>query len=185
MKSIAFALSLLVLAGCGTMPGGVTKTESMLDGERQIRVNPGWLYAGGMKMPTLKAGGFWSEKAPDHFVLLLVSLGNENLESAKVGIDGKIIDLLPVESAPTEFRWISGTYTQFGSHPGHAESSRQFLVPLQLVREMVDAKRAVVQLHFTTTYSEAIFTFNQPHYARRSFEKAIKQIDEARSIPAR
>ena len=159
-------LSLALLCGCASLPGHTSKTEAMLDGERQVQISPGWLYGGGLSTPA-KAGGFWTEKAPDVFGLeVVVVKKTEPITGLMLGIDGKILDFAPTD-LPTKFSVVDG----------HTESSRRFVIPLAVVEELVAAKSAVFRIQMAGSFVEAKF-FDQHTYALPAFRKALKQIQE-------
>jgi hypothetical protein len=151
MKFVLFVPLVLWLCGCAGTPGYVSKTESLLDGERQVQVEPGWLYGGGLNTSPVKLGGLWTEKAPEQFVLNIVLAGGEAIRSVKVGIDG--------------------TTTEF-----HQAPSGQFVLPITFVQDMVSAKRCIVQVVTPRSKLEGIFSFDQQTYARPAFKKALQQI---------
>jgi hypothetical protein len=160
------------------MPGNVSVSKSKLDGERQVQVEPGWLYAGGMSMPEMKIGGFWSDKMPKDFILDAAVVGTDSVTELKISVDGEISEFSPSE-----------TFTHFSSKggpgadntvvyiPDHAESEKRFVVPLDFVKKMVAGKKVIVQIRLSQGYKEGEFSFNQQSYAKPAFRKAIALIE--------
>ena len=170
-----FILALLAGAGCETLPGHVGVTTAKLDGERQVHVDPGWLHAGGLKISTIKLGGFWSDRRPDEFVLEAVVLGVDNIEGLKIGIDGRVSEFKQAGGF-TAYEYKPGYYEQFGSYAGHSESARRFVVPLDFVRAMVAGKKVIVRVSLSRGYLEGEFAFDQITFARPGFRKALAKL---------
>jgi hypothetical protein len=167
----------LLAAGCAGMPGNVSVTKSKLDGERQVQVEPGWLYAGGMNYPEMKLGGFWSDKSPGDFVLDVAVVGVDSVTSLKIGIDGQISEFSPSETF-TNFKRTggSGPDNTVLYIPNHSESDKRFVITLDYVKQMVAGKRVIVQVQLGRTVKEGEFSFSQQSYAKPAFRKAIAKI---------
>ena len=172
MKMPLYLLGLALLCGCAGMPGHVSSTKSMLDGERQIAVAPGWLWGGGFSTPA-KAGGFWSEKQPEVFNLKMVVIGGGDITGLKIGMDGNIQEFQPSDAA-----------TSYGQVDGHSESSRVFRVPLELIEQLVVTKGAVFQILSPDSRTEAKF-LDQSSYALPALRNGLKEIHSIKSGPAK
>jgi len=169
MKTIEIVLGCVLLAGCSTMPGDVNSTKAMLDGERQIQVHPGWLYAGGMKSPSLKLGGFWSEKSPDAFNLEVLVPGVEPISAVKIGLDGEVVEL-KISGLDQRHDRLTPEGAPFNVTVARCP------VSLDFVQRMVGSKKVVLRMHLAADYVEGVFSFDQLTYARPAFRKALKQI---------
>jgi hypothetical protein len=168
-RFISFLAVCLLVAGCAGLPGHVSKTESMLDGERQVHVAPGVLYGGGLSTSSVQLGGYWSEKDPEAFYLDVVTSGLNDIQMLKVSIDGTV----------SEFSADSRTRKAFGQG-GVNESSERVAVTLAFVRDMVAARRCVIQVITPREKFEGIFSFDQHTYARPAFRKALGQIESTK-----
>ena len=176
----SIVLIALLLTGCSGMPGNVNVTKSKLDGERQVHVEPGWLYAGGMKMPEMKLGGFWSNKDPNDFILDVAVVGVDSVTGLKIAVDGQISEFSPSE-AITNFKDTGGTGVNNSVlyFPDHPESDKRFVIPLDYVKQMVAGKKVIVQVHLGRTVKEGEFSFSQQSYAKPAFRKAVALIENS------
>ncbi len=163
------------LAGCAAFPGHVTETQSQLDGEQQVQVQPGYLYLKGLESASFKVGGFWSDKDPQDFVLEVAYMGVASLKSLKVGIDGHVREFQPAHPT-TDFEWEPDTGIAGVSAPSKAESRQRYIVPLAYVRQMVNGKRVVLQVQLHDGVVEGVFSFDQQEYARPGFRRALEKI---------
>lgn len=166
-KHLCLILALALAAGCAMLPGHTTTTTAMLDGERQVHVSPGWLRPDGFRGPTVKLGGFWGEQSPNEFALEAVVVGSDNIEGVKIGIDGQVFDLRPIEGF-ADYR--------YDSVAKHHESAKRFIVPLLFVEQMMVGRKVIVRVLLSGGYSEGEFSYDQVTYARPAFKKAFAQI---------
>jgi hypothetical protein len=168
-------------ASCAGMPGNVSVTKSKLDGERQVQVEPGWLYAGGMKSPEMKLGGFWTDKMPSDFIMDAAIVGTDSVTGLKISVDGQISEFKPTEDL-TNFKSSvggSGVDNTVLYVPGHSESDKRFVIPLDFVKKMIAGKKVIVQVQMSRGYREGEFSFNQTSYAKPAFRKAIALIENS------
>jgi len=162
---VVLALECLALAGCMSLPGHVETSTSKFDGERQVQVDPGWLLNG--MSTTVKLGGFWTDKAPDRFMLSVAYWGTKDIEAVKVRIDSEVVDLKP--SGPTQF------YTAYNN----PESSRRFGVPLAFIYKLMDGKEVMFQVSLSSgSFVEGTFSTDRSTSARPAFRKALFKISE-------
>lgn len=166
MKILSLAL-LSALSVSAQLPGSVSVTSSKLDGERQVRVEPGWLKGDRLTAVTPKLGGFWSDKSPTNFMMEAVLTGAGVPEKLKVGIDGRISEFTAVSKSPG-----SG----YNQSLGAAESSSRFSVPLAFVKDMLTGTNVVIQVSDARSFAEAVFSADGPTRARPGFRKALQKV---------
>jgi hypothetical protein len=161
-------------------PGKVTVSVSKLDGEKQVTVEPAWLYTGGLTSD-LKLGGVWSSKSETNFFIDVLQvqkrrtdfLGVEKrqnmdalISGIKIGVDGNVHEFKPVDA---QTGYVPGL--------GRVENSTRFSVPLELVQQMVSGSNVIVQAQLPGKWVEGQFTFNQMMYARGAIKKALEKIN--------
>lgn len=141
-----------------------------------MQIEPGWIKGKGLSA-TLKMGGFWTNKAPDKFHLEVVYDGVVSIQGLKIGIDGEVTEFQPTGTL-TSHDYIPGVHNSVASIPGHSESSRRFVIPLEYVRRMTEGKSVIIQASLGDEYVEGTFSFNQPNFAKPAFVKVLAQIRE-------
>jgi hypothetical protein len=186
MKSLLFFLACLTTDAA--FPGSVRETTSKLDGERQVAIEPAWLKTASISGDT-KLGGVWSDKSPTNFFLDVVIITRKQtaflgtpvkqriaeVVSAKLGIDGEVSDLKAADEV-TEQSYTPGLYNSVASMPGHSEATRRFVVPLETVEKMLNGTNVVFQIQLQRERVEGVFSFDQIHFAKRAFKKALAKI---------
>jgi len=158
------------------LPGKVTVTKSKLDGAQQVQVEPAWLRETALGSD-LKLGGFWSDKSKTNFVLEVVLIGVDSILGLKVGIDGQITEWMPSEKS-SHHSYQPGLYNSVASIPGHSETARRFVVPLDFVERMVDGTNVVMQIQMRRGYREVTFSNDQALRARPALRKALGKVKE-------
>jgi hypothetical protein len=139
-----------------------------------MQIEPGWIKGNGLSA-TLKMGGFWTNKTPDKFHLEVVYEGVVSIQGLKIGIDGEVTEFQPTVTL-TSHDYIPGVHNSVASIPGHSESSRRFVMPLEYVRRMTEGKSVIIQVSLGSEYVEGTFSFNQPNFAKPAFVKMLAKV---------
>lgn len=166
LKLAALAALMLAMAGCAAMDamagmGVLTKQTSSYDGGEVINVSGQSLYAPDQPMGTpLQLGATWLSRYPDSVSLDISYPSNVDMGSGAYAS----IDELDVRIDGLESRW-QARGTRFDSTPYntvsrtiYTTSSTSIVVPLNMLRAMVQAQDCRLRIHTSAGVTDVQFS---------------------------
>jgi hypothetical protein len=165
-KHSLFLLALLVLTACSGLPGGISVTYSKFDASRIVRLEPGWVGEGNIKLGLYQS----SKMTKDEVILTAMAIWIFNIadkESLQFNIDGEFLVLTPIDS-----------YTYFSLTEGYTSwSSRKYLINKLTIKRLLNAQRVIVRIvSDRNTFVEGNFSINDPQTAYRGFYEFYHKI---------
>ena len=144
-KIIAGALLTLMIAGCATTSGTQAITSvSSFDGTKSVSIEPHTL--GCVQTVVCTSLGFaWTDKEPS-MASILIEVTHTNgtkhhpISSAKLNIDGDIVDIKPFPGSVNRFE------SSVVSTIPHTETNRLFVAPLDLLYRVKNSTNTKMQV---------------------------------------
>lgn len=169
MRKTLAALGVIFLAGCSTTSGtGPNVSHSGFDNAKIVSIDP---HAGACRVVVCTGlGAQWNAKRPAE-VILIVHIFNDlqAITGAKLNIDGEIHTLK-----------IKETFTEF-SRPGSIlkESSKGFLVPIELVRKITNSQRTWLRVHTNSgSFEDAVIDGQTDSKAFNALKRFLAEVDK-------
>jgi len=150
--------------------GVISEKISTFDKKRVVEVTPTWVANdSSMGVASTKIGARWSESSPGFVTLILKndstvnsSDAYKNYESISVNIDGDI-KKFPVAGA-TELQ--SSDYNTV-TNTIYTESTALVIIPLEYLRNMVEAKDVRLRFESIHRYDDGVFSRDTSDYGQK------------------
>lgn len=166
MKNLLLIVA-MVLAGCATSGFDATVKESGYSGKKIVDMklhnndcSPFTHYCSSL-------GAQWNGEKPDLAILIVANKGIQAITRAKLMIDGKEQEL------------SSRTLTKITTPSTLSGSSKGFVVPLSLIRDLSNAERAYIRVFDGSGYKEdRVVDGEKEGWAYHAMKRFIAKVDE-------
>lgn len=157
--------TILFLFGCAELigVGKITEEKSTFDNATIVRMSPAFLYAEGKWLGVpVKLGARWTDKAKDLVALVMLYSSDTrgagsnmymNFLGLDINIDGKILNY----KTSTQTMHSDSGYNKV-SKTIYTESINHVVVPLDILKAMLDAKDSRLRFHTSDGYIDAQFS---------------------------
>lgn len=183
MKHLLVVCMVFALSACGATVGENARSDvSKFDGSRNVWIDQHGTNCG-MSMTCSDVGAQWTSADPAHAVLRIGTMGAyESITAAALNINGRIIELQPVE-ASTHFDHAGGVPSYQTYSPANQEalrtSQRGFLVSVDLIREILASKSVKLRVQTSEVTIDSVIIDgskdSKAYYALQRFVTKIQQ----------
>ena len=184
-----FAVFLLsiVLSSCSgindsiTGWGAVSESRSTFDGSQSVTMSPSLLFRDGFGGNALFLGATWHAKYSDQVVLVLEHQGNTSYGSTYIGIRGLDINIdgkISSYSTDGATNFNRGSYNSV-SKTIYTSSENIVIVPLSVLRKMMDASDCRIRIRTSQGYEDRNFNqeTNGLNTAKTHMRKFLAKVD--------
>lgn len=143
------------------MPGHISESISEFDGIKTIKMEPGWIGSGPIKL-----GLVYSSNLPDSLIIMPVLVRGinsfSNGKSLHFNIDGEFISIESSGKSFIEIDW----------------SSKNYPIKKSLIKKLIDGQRVWVKVDLIDEIVEGEFSSDAPGSARTGFRNFYIRLSE-------